>query len=143
VSYYQQRLNSSISKIEKISKESQEDKSYYLSKIKSEYQKQQSAIKKEQSYIKRISDLKTKLKGSKAENRFLKERVDLSMIDSLDLEQEKRSAEQNHLSEEIEKLENQGKILKREYEQSIKSLDTLSAREISREFEIIYNKDNR
>ena len=143
VSDYQQRLNSSKNKIEKISKESQEDKSFYLSRIKKEYQKQQNAIKKEQDYILRISNLEKDLKGTKAANVFLKERVDLSQMDSLNLEQEKRTAEQNHLSEEIEKLEKERKNLKKEYEKSIKSVDTMNARELAREFEIRYARDNR
>tara|TARA_B100000929_G_C15421651_1_gene391567 strand:- start:19 stop:789 length:771 start_codon:yes stop_codon:yes gene_type:complete len=143
VTDYQQRLNSSRSRIEKISKESQEDKSYYLSRIKDEYQKQQSVVQNERNYLQKISELEKNLKGIKAQNKFLRERVSLSKMDSLNLEQEKSSAEENHISKEIEKIENRRKNLRQEYEESIRRVDTMNARELARELEIRFARDNR
>lgn len=136
VAFYKKELSSSKDQINRISKKSQKDKSYFLSQVKEEYNQKKEVLNKEQEYLMTISDLRSDLRGSQAENDFLKGRFNLSKMDSLDLEQKKLETQAEYMSLDINKLEKKREDLKRNYEINKKRIDTMTAEELQRYFEL-------
>jgi chromosome segregation ATPase len=136
VAFYKKELSSSKNRIEKISERSQKDKSFFLNQIKKEYDEKQEVIKNEEGYVTKISDLESDLKGFQAENRFLRQRVNLSKMDSLNLLQERLQAQSKSRSEEIKKLEKKRDNLKSNYESNKRSINTMTAEDLQRYFEL-------